>query len=46
MRTVQDLLTELNASEESLRIEAKHARELGKSIMETMIAFLKRVNKK
>lgn len=39
MRTAQDLLSELNASDESLRIEAKCARELGKSIMETVIAF-------
>ena len=39
MRTAQDLLTELNASDESPRIEAKRARELGKSIMETVIAF-------
>lgn len=39
MRTLQDLLTELNASDESPRIEAKRAREVGKSIMETVIAF-------
>ena len=39
MRTAQDLLTELNASDESPRIEAKRAREIGKSIMETVIAF-------
>lgn len=39
MRTAQDLLSELNASDESPRIEAKRARELGKSIMETVIAF-------
>jgi ATP-dependent DNA helicase RecG len=39
MRSAQDLLTELNASDESPRIEAKRARELGKSIMETVIAF-------
>ena len=39
MRTAQDLLTELNASDESPRIEAKRAREMGKSVMETVIAF-------
>jgi hypothetical protein len=39
MRTAQDLLTELNASDESPRIEAKRARELGKSIMEPVIAL-------
>ena len=39
MRSAQDLLSELNASDESPRIEAKRAREIGKSIMETVIAF-------
>lgn len=39
MRTAQDLLCELNASDESPRIEAKRAREVGKSILETVIAF-------
>jgi ATP-dependent DNA helicase RecG len=39
MRSAQDLLTELNASDESTRIEAKRAREMGKSVMETVIAF-------
>lgn len=39
MRTAQDLLSELNASDESPRIEAKRAREAGKSILETVIAF-------
>ena len=39
MRSAQDLLSELNASDESPRIEAKRARELGKSVMETVIAF-------
>ena len=39
MRTAQDLLTELNASDESTRIEAKRARAIGKSVMETVIAF-------
>jgi ATP-dependent DNA helicase RecG len=34
MRTAQDLLTELNAADESPRIEAKRSREIGKSIME------------
>lgn len=39
MRTAQDLLTELNASDESPRIEAKRSREIGKSIIETVLAF-------
>lgn len=39
MRTAQDLLTELNASDESHRIEAKRAPEIGKAIIETVIAF-------
>ena len=39
MRSAQDLLSELNDSDESPRIEAKRARELGESVMETVIAF-------
>jgi ATP-dependent DNA helicase RecG len=39
MRSAQDLLDELNASDESPRIEAKRAREMGKSLLETVIAF-------
>ena len=39
MRTAQDLLTELNAADESPRIEAKRSREIGKSIIETVVAF-------
>lgn len=39
MRTAQDLLSELNASDESPRIEAKRSREIGKSLMETVVAF-------
>lgn len=39
MRSAQDLLSELNDSDESPRIEAKRARELGKSVIETVIAF-------
>lgn len=39
MRNAQDLLAELNASDESPRIEAKRAREIGKSVMATVIAF-------
>jgi len=39
MRTAQDLLTELNAADESPRIEAKRSREIGKSIIETVLAF-------
>lgn len=39
MRSAQELLDELNASDESPRIEAKRAREIGKSVLETVIAF-------
>lgn len=39
MRTAQDLLSELNASDESPRIEAKRSQEIGKSLMETVVAF-------
>jgi ATP-dependent DNA helicase RecG len=39
MRTAQDLLTELNAADESPRIEAKRSREIGKSIIETVLAY-------
>ena len=39
MRSAQELLDELNASDESPRIEAKRAREIGKSLLETVIAF-------
>jgi ATP-dependent DNA helicase RecG len=39
MRNAQDLLDELNALDESTRIEAKRASELGKSIMQTVAAF-------
>ena len=39
MRTAQDLLTELNAADESPRIEAKRSREIGKSIIETVVAY-------
>ncbi len=39
MRNAQDLLEELNAVDESARIEAKRASDLGKSVMETVIAF-------
>lgn len=39
MRSAQELLDELNASDESPRIEAKRAREVGKSVLETVIAF-------
>ncbi|MFZ1575190.1 MAG: ATP-binding protein [Chromatiaceae bacterium] len=37
--SAQGLLEELNASNESPRIETKRAREIGKSILETVIAF-------
>ena len=39
MRNAADLFAELNAVDESTRIEAKRASELGKSIMQTLIAF-------
>lgn len=39
MRSAEDLLTELNAADESPRIEAKRSREIGKSIIETVLAF-------
>ena len=39
MRTAHDLLSELNAADESPRIEAKRSREIGKSIIETVLAF-------
>ncbi|PWB39224.1 MAG: ATP-dependent DNA helicase RecG [Rhodocyclales bacterium] len=39
MRSAQDLLDELNAADESPRIEAKRSREIGKSVLETVIAF-------
>ena len=38
-RSAFDLLAELNASDETPRIEAKRASEVGKSLMETLIAF-------
>lgn len=39
MRSATDLLEELNSVDESTRIEAKRASELGKSVMQTVIAF-------
>jgi len=39
MRSAAELLDELNAVDESTRIEAKRASDLGKSVMETVIAF-------
>lgn len=39
MRSAQELLDELNASDESPRIEAKRSREIGKSLLQTVIAF-------
>lgn len=39
MRDALDLLTELNELDESVRIEAKRASELGKSVMQTVVAF-------
>ncbi|MCB1634531.1 MAG: putative DNA binding domain-containing protein [Xanthomonadales bacterium] len=39
MRTAEDLLQELTALDESHRIEAKQARKIDRSIMETICAF-------
>lgn len=39
MRSAQELLDELNGSDESRRIEAKRSREIGKSLLQTVIAF-------
>lgn len=39
MRSAQELLSELNAVDESVRIEAKRANEIGKSVMQTVIAY-------
>jgi ATP-dependent DNA helicase RecG len=39
MRSALELFEELNAVDESTRIEAKRASELGKSVMQTVIAF-------
>jgi ATP-dependent DNA helicase RecG len=39
MRSAQDLLDEINGSDESPRIEAKRSREVGRSLVETVIAF-------
>lgn len=39
MRTAEDLLQELSALDESYRIEAKQARQIDRSVMETICAF-------
>lgn len=39
MRTAEDLLQELTALDESHRIEAKQARQIDRSVMETICAF-------
>ena len=39
MRTARELFEELNDGDEGVRIEAKRASEVGKSIMETVCAF-------
>lgn len=39
MRSASELFAELNVLDESTRIEAKRASELGKSVMQTVIAF-------
>ena len=39
MRSAPDLFEELNALDESVQIEAKKAREIGKSVLQTVCAF-------
>ncbi|OHC61383.1 MAG: ATP-dependent DNA helicase RecG [Rhodocyclales bacterium RIFCSPLOWO2_02_FULL_63_24] len=39
MRSAQDILAELNAADESPRVEAKRSRDIGKSVIETVVAF-------
>jgi ATP-dependent DNA helicase RecG len=39
MKTAQELFEDLNSNDENVRIEAKRASEVGKSIMETICAF-------
>ena len=39
MKTAQELFEDLNSNDENVRIEAKRASEIGKSIMETVCAF-------
>ena len=39
MRTARELFEDLNDGDEDVRIEAKRASEVGKSIMETICAF-------
>ncbi|MDO5103463.1 MAG: ATP-binding protein [Lautropia sp.] len=39
LRSAHDLLAELNASDETVHIEAKRASEVGKSVMQTVVAF-------
>jgi len=39
MRSAEDLLQELTALDESHRIEAKHARQIDRAVMETVCAF-------
>ncbi len=36
---VRDLLTELNAADEHVQVEAKRSSEVGKAILETICAF-------
>ena len=40
MRTAQDILVELNAADESPRVEAKRSRDIGKSVIETVVVFV------
>jgi predicted HTH transcriptional regulator len=44
MRSAAELLEELNAVDESIRIEAKRASEIGKSVLQTVIAYTNEPN--
>lgn len=44
MESLKELITQLNATDECSRIEAKKASEVGKSIMETVCAFANEPN--
>lgn len=39
MKSARELLDELNAADEHIRIEAKRSSEIGKSVMETVCAY-------
>jgi len=44
MRSAAELLEELNAVDESIRMEAKRASEIGKSVLQTVIAYTNEPN--